>query len=138
MQSPVRTNDLLNAGRYLAHATDRQLIEAAFPGLQSKQPLSDAVHAQLSIDVATDTQSFSNATFLAGNEYYAAKDQLIMDEQTLLRVVGFDIHVIHPHRFLLNMCHVLRCSQQLTQLALCLVSRSHFISFCYIANPYRR
>jgi hypothetical protein len=58
---------------------------------------------------------------LAGEQYYAAKDQLIMDEQLLLRILRFQIHVEHPHKFLLNMCHVLRCSQPLASLALCLV-----------------
>jgi hypothetical protein len=129
VQSPVRTNDLLNAVRYVTSPQDSTALAQAFPGLQiidtsasstateSSQPAGDANAA----DANGLAASGPRAGFLAGDEYYAAKDQLIIDEQLLLRLLRFEVGVQHAHKYLLNMCHVLGCSQPLAQMATCLV-----------------
>ena len=125
MQTPLRTNDLLNATKYVSTPDDNAALQRAFPGLlAASQPTSaQAVGASgMPADVDTDTAAAPEGGFLAGDAYYSAKDQLIMDEQVLLRVLRFSISIEHPHKYLLNMCRLLGCSQPLAHLATCLVS----------------
>ena len=124
MQSPVRTNDLLNAVRYVTNPQESSALGAAFPVLLDPDASMSGTMAetpQLDRSANDSAEQAPRSGFLAGDEYYAAKDQLIMDEQILLRVLRFEISVQHAHKYLLNFCHVLRCSQPLAQMALCLV-----------------
>lgn len=124
MQSPVRTNDLLNAVRYVTSPQDTSALAAAFPGLLVSEASTSGTTAETCQPDRSANGSAEQAPssgFLAGDEYYAAKDQLIMDEQILLRVLRFEISVQHAHKYLLNMCQLLRCSQPVAQMALCLV-----------------
>ncbi len=124
MQSPVRTNDLLNAVRYVTSPRDSSALAAAFPSLlDSDTPVSGTMAEAHQPEGSANgsIEQVPRPGFLAGDEYYAAKDQLIIDEQILLRVLRFEISIQHAHKYLLNMCHVLRCSQPLAQMALCLV-----------------
>lgn len=119
MQSPVRTNDLLNTVQYVTRSQDSSAFLRAFPGLViSGSPSISAVQ-----DESRDegTVHAPRSGFLAGDQYYTAKDQLIMDEQILLRVLRFEIGVEHAHKYLLNMCQILQSNEPLAQLATCLV-----------------
>ncbi|CAL8464590.1 g4125 [Coccomyxa elongata] len=128
-ESPVRTNDLLNAVRYVTSPRDSSALAVAFPSLLVSDASASGTTAETHQPDGIANGSLEQVPrpgFLAGDEYYAAKDQLIMDEQILLRVLRFEISVQHAHKYLLNMCHVLRCSQPLAQMALCLVNDSLF------------
>ncbi|CAL5224658.1 g7377 [Coccomyxa viridis] len=139
-ETPVRTNDLLNALHYILQPRNGPELCEAFPGLL----LSMRVTAEQQrdgdpapIDAAhpteapanfpeTDEKSASRAEmgFLAGDDYYMAKEQLITDEQILLRILCFQMNVESPQKYLLNVCRLLQCSQPLIQLAVCLVNDS--------------
>ena len=103
VQAPVRTSDLLNVMACMAGGPLAEGRAAAFPCLAAppggKQPGA-----------------------LAGAAYYEAKQQLVHNEQLVLRSIHFNISVEQPHRWLLNFCRGLRCPAQLTQLALCLLN----------------
>ena len=128
-QTPLRTNDLVNAVEYISRPNDTTRLYQAFPellprharqdatgGRQSEQPQS---HASASAEPAGEAAP--EGGFLAGEAYYAVKEQLISDEQVLLRTLRFQLALEHPHKHLLSMCRLLSCSQPLTQLATCLV-----------------
>ena len=138
MQTPVRTNDLLNALQYILHPCNSRELAQAFPGLllhqqsavfdnSTSQPDEHGEPAQLHSpkEYASQAEGSSGSRLqkglLAGDDYYAAKEQLITDEQILLRILCFEITVEHPHKYLLNLCSVLHCKKPLIQLALCLV-----------------
>ena len=141
VQTPVRTNDLLNALQYISDPGNRPELTKAFPGLLLSQQhtadtQTDKQHDQESAaglaasspaaTAADDSASnLPQPGLLAGDDYYRAKEQLITDEQILLRVLRFEINVEHPHKYLLNICRTLQCGQPLTQLALCLVRFLH-------------
>ena len=143
-QTPVRTNDLLNALQYILDPSNRPELTKAFPGLLLSQqhtadPRTDKQHEQESAVHLSASSPAANAAddsasnlpqlgLLAGDDYYRAKEQLITDEQILLRMLRFEINVEHPHKYLLNICRTLQCGQPLTQLALCLVRLLHFPS----------
>ncbi len=134
LQSPVRTNDLLNAVRFVTSPQDSTALAGAFPGLSVSDTSASGTGSEPHQPAGDANGSASNAPragFLAGDDYYAAKDQLIMDEQLLLRVLRFEIAVQHAHKYLLNMCHVLRCSQPLAQMATCLVRREMISFLCH-------
>ena len=144
VQTPVRTNDLLNALQYILDPGNKPELTKAFPGLLLSQqrtadPKADKQHEQeFAILLAASSPaadaadaSVSNLPqpgLLAGDDYYRAKEQLITDEQILLRILRFEINVEHPHKYLLNICRTLQCGQPLTQLALCLVRLLHTLS----------
>ncbi len=142
MQTPVRTNDLLNALHYILHSSKSPELAKAFPGLLLSQngtaeqssvtedERGDAVplHNPDSVETAADTphaednsNSRAEMGLLAGDDYYRAKEQLITDEQILLRILCFEMNVEHPHKYLLNICRLLQCGQPLIHLAVCLV-----------------
>ena len=134
MQTPLRTNDLLNAIKYVFTPDDSGTLQRAFPGiLAARQPSSEQALMPADIETETGTKTEISAApeggSLAGDAYYAAKDQLIMDEQVLLRMLRFSINIEHPHKYLLNMCHLLGCSQPLAHLATCLVGMSSWVSW---------
>lgn len=67
MQAPIRTNDLLNAVRFAA---------------QHALPAAIAAGADTPAETACDTlRPLTPFSALVGEEYYAAKEHLIMDEQ---------------------------------------------------------
>ena len=141
MQTPVRTNDLLNALQYVLDPGNRPDLIKAFPGLLLSQqhaadPKADKQHEQEPAVLSAASSPAASAGdesasslpqlgLLAGDDYYRAKEQLITDEQILLRILRFEINVEHPHKYLLNICRTLQCGQPLTQLALCLVRPLH-------------
>jgi hypothetical protein len=105
----VRTNDLLNAVQYLTDPDDPGAVGSACPGLSMPE---------------RGRRPEAPWTPLVGDKYYAIKDQLIHDEQVLLRSLHFNIGHDHPHGYLLNICNVLQCSCQLAQTAICLLNDS--------------
>ena len=141
MQTPVRTNDLLNALHYILQSSKSPEVAKAFPGLLLSQngtaeqspvredergdavPLHnpDSAETAAAAPHAEDNPNSRAEIFLAGDDYYRAKAQLITDEQILLRVLCFEMNVEHPHKYLLNICRLLQCGQPLIQLAVCLV-----------------
>ena len=153
LQTPVRTNDLLNALHYilqpssgpeLAHAFHGMLLRRTTPAEQSlveqhdngvpRQDLESA-EGPTPVPHAKDNAATRAETgFLAGDDYYAAKEQLITDEQILLRILCFDLNVESPHKYLLNLCRLLQCSQALNQLAVCLVRVSPPLLFEHLPH----
>ena len=139
MQTPVRTNDLLNALHHITLPSSGPELAKGFPGMllrrnaAAEQRLMDPDDGVPSQETASaegaasgpriegDTASRAEAGFLAGDDYYVAKEQLITDEQILLRILGFELNVASPHKYILNLCRLLRCSRPLIQLAICLV-----------------
>lgn len=129
MQTPLRTNDLLNAVVYIFRPDDATRLHQAFPELlpsHAQQVAPDAEQATQGLSYASASaeptgEAAPEGGFLAGQAYYAMKEQLISDEQVLLRVLRFQLALEHPHKHLLNMCRLLCCSRPLTQLATCLV-----------------
>ena len=100
MQASVRTNELLNAVRFVAaNASCSSSPEAA---------------------VATPAHFIA----LVGQSYYAVKQDLIFDEQLLLRSINFDIVVEHPHKYLLNFAKAIGATHSLVQMAVSLLNDS--------------
>ncbi|KAK9838164.1 hypothetical protein WJX81_005734 [Elliptochloris bilobata] len=109
-ETPSRTNDLLNAVRFAA----LHMLAAADPARPGTPALPDyGAPRQLTLFAP-----------LVGEEYYAAKERLILDEQVLLRTLRFELIAEQPHRYLLNFCRLLHCSHAITKLAICLVNDS--------------
>ena len=136
----MRTNDLLNALHYILQPRNGPELCEAFPGLLLNMRVTAEQQRDgdpAPIDAAhpteapanfpeTDEKSSSRAEmgFLAGDDYYMAKEQLITGEQILLRILCFQMNVESPQKYLLNVCRLLQCSQPLIQLAVCLVRAS--------------
>ena len=138
LQTPVRTNDLLNALHYILQPSNGPVLADAFPGrLLSREVTAEqlphrqqdtmqdsdpAERAAPTTDAENNSGRQADVDLLAGDGYYTAKEQLITDEQILLRVLCFAMSVESPHKYILNLCHLLQCSQPLIQLAVCMVS----------------
>ena len=117
VQANVRTNDLLNTVLFVA-------APAA-----STSPDTQAAQRQQH-DLQPD------GLILVGQEYYAMKQILIIDEQILLRTVNFDIVVEHPHRYVLNFSKLLGVTHSLVQMALVLLNDSLvYTNACLVFEP---
>jgi hypothetical protein len=57
--------------------------------------------------------------------YWAAKEQLVGDEQRLLRALGFEVEVTHPHRYVPEYAAALGLSARAVQVAWCLATDSY-------------
>lgn len=132
----MRTNDLLNALHYILQPSNGLELSKAFPGLllsrgapaEQQHDEDTAIAAAQSVEAsaplpgtAENAASVAEIGFLAGDDYYTAKERLITDEQILLRILCFEMDVDSPQKYLLNLCRLLQCSQPLIQLAVCLV-----------------
>lgn len=107
-EAPVRTNDMLNTLEYLRQCQQRQrgsTLVAEPPPLQNMLPAVDAM-------------------VLVGDLYYAKKQELIIREQSLLRLIHFNVVCEHPHRYLFNFGRALHCPARMLHLAVCLVNDS--------------
>jgi hypothetical protein len=68
-------------------------------------------------------QQLPPSTFIVvGDEYYAAKEQLFVTEQVVLRVMRFQLEVEQPHKYLLNLCRLLDVQQQLAAAAVAVLN----------------
>ena len=132
----MRTNDLLNALHYILQPSNGPELSKAFPGLllssgvtaEQQRDEVTMVDAATSVEAAApipgtaeNAPSRAEMGFLAGDDYYVAKEQLITDEQILLRILCFEMNVDSPQKYLLNLCRLLQCSQPVIRLAVCLV-----------------
>jgi hypothetical protein len=63
-----------------------------------------------------------SGAILVGDEYYAAKEQLFLAEQAVLRLMRFKLTVHQPHKYLLNFCRLLELQQQLAAAAVCVLN----------------
>jgi hypothetical protein len=54
---------------------------------------------------------------VVGDDYYAAKEQLFVTEQVVLRIMRFQLEVEQPHKYLFNFCRLLDVQQQLAAAA---------------------
>ena len=104
MQANVRTNDLLNAIDFAKGS----MVHCA-----AASSNNDAVPAQ--------TEHWAA---IVGEQYYARKRQLILDEQIVLRAIDFNIVVDHPHKYLMNFAKTIKASSELVQLAVCVLNDS--------------
>jgi hypothetical protein len=51
---------------------------------------------------ATKETKDLDSQFCSAREYWPLKDDLVRHEQILLRVLNFDLDVVHPHHFILH------------------------------------
>lgn len=93
-EAAVRTNDMLNA-------------VAAWQGGPA---------------AATDAAALARSPCLVGEAYQAAKRQLVLDEQVLLRRLRFEIGVEQPHRHLYALAHCWAAPAAALRLATCLLN----------------
>ncbi len=117
MQASVRTNDLLNAVHFVnVH------FQAERPGAI---PLP-----------TSQLQNQAKFSALVGQQYYALKQTLIMDEQLLLRTINFDIVVEHPHKYLLNFGKLTDATHSLIQMAVSILNDSLiYTTLCMSHRP---
>lgn len=101
----MRTNDLLNT-----------VLFVAAPAASTSSDTQAAQRQQHDLQ--------PDSLILVGQEYYAMKQILIVDEQLLLRTINFDIVVEHPHRYVLNFSKFLGVTHSLVQMALALLNDS--------------
>mmetsp|Transcript_14735 Transcript_14735/g.28353 ORF Transcript_14735/g.28353 Transcript_14735/m.28353 type:complete len:282 (-) Transcript_14735:159-1004(-) len=108
-------SDIVNVMYQLKHPR-------ALEGLEVPDVLAEAASAgsTFNIDAAPDTRGSAGEEgchVMVGQRYYRAKDQLLKYEQTVLRALGFRVGVTHPHKYLLNFCHALKCKSSFVQYA---------------------
>eukprot|EP00899_Mesostigma_viride_P027736 jgi/Mesvir1/8147/Mv25344-RA.1 len=74
---------------------------------------------------------------LVGAKYYEAKDELLMEEQVVLRSIQFQVSIDLPYRYLLNLCHAVRASKALAQVAVYAVNDSLvYTTLCLRHHPF--
>ena len=61
---------------------------------------------------------------LVGDLYNTEKQRLVHAEQAVLRAISFNVGVVQPHKYLLNFCRSIGCSQCIVQVAAFLVNDS--------------
>lgn len=150
LQVHVSTNQLINTARVLADPTQQHLLEALAPlplqghlpaPQQQQQPLpnarpgSEPATAPQAAAAASEAAAGSSqqeqqqqhvqphsAAIVVGEAYYAAKEQLFMAEQAVLRLMRFQLGVQQPHKYLLNFCQLLGLQQQLAAAAVCVLN----------------
>ena len=110
-ETSLRTNDMLNAVRYVVAAS------SAADGVEAQQQ-----QQQLAAERAASPGAHPLGDMLAGDAYYASKQQLIIDEQLLLRLLRFDVDTAQPHKWLYVFAVVLEASQDAVRLAVCLLN----------------
>ena len=82
-------------------------------------------------DVINATYRVRNSTLLTNaREYWRLKEELIHQEQLLLRILGFDTHVEHAQPLLLYYLRVLRASGPLCGLSAAILNDSSSCTLC--------
>jgi hypothetical protein len=131
LQASLRTNDLLNAVRYLQHQQPALLEgvnRGGEPGIEPGVTVGDGGGAQ-----AGQT---AECPMLVGDAYYDAKARLINDEQVLLRVLCFDIGVEQPHKYLYCFAKTLLAPGIVVRLATCIVNDTLvYLNTCLTLPP---
>lgn len=145
-QVHVSTNQLINTARVLADPTQQHLLQALAPlplALPQQQPHQGGHNAHATTTAAppsADTAGPSpqhhhqqqrqqqqqtpalSAAIVVGDEYYAAKEQLFIAEQALLRTMRFELGAQQPHKHLLNYVALLELSQHAAAAAVCVLN----------------
>lgn len=137
-QVHVSTNQLINTARVLADPTQQHLLQALAPLPLARQQQHNA-HAtttaappppagtagpspqQQHQQQQQQTPALS-AAIVVGDEYYAAKEQLFIAEQALLRTMRFELGVQQPHKHLLNYVALLELGQHAAAAAVCVLN----------------
>lgn len=118
-EAALRTNDLLNVIHYLSqHSTFSW-------SSHTKQRADHSEHNQTTNKNSTVlnlTLNMPGCDFLVGDSYYAAKAQLIADEQLLLRLLHFNIYVEQPHKYAYCLAKVWQSSNKVLRLATCILN----------------
>jgi hypothetical protein len=83
---------------------------------------ADASPVRASVPAPSSTALTSTPNpLLFHRDYWPAKDELIRYEQIVLRVLNFDLEVIHPHNWVLHFVRRLNGMQSLS----CVRTRTH-------------
>lgn len=69
-------------------------------------------------------------------EYAPLKEKVVHMEQVILRVIGFDLELNHPFRYLLHYGHALRCSQPVIQQAYAITVDALWSPACMSLPPH--
>jgi transcription initiation factor TFIIIB Brf1 subunit/transcription initiation factor TFIIB len=69
-------------------------------------------------------------------EYWSTKDKLINNEQLVLRVLQFDVDIVHPYSFLLYYAQTLSLPAKMIQVAWSLVNDSFYSPKCLTFKPH--
>lgn len=121
-EAPCRISDILNAMHRLRNPWDASPLP---------RPISNILEGQ----ILASNEKQSDCGVLVADLYYRAKEQLLKHEQTLLRALGFQISVLHPHKYLLNYCNTMKCSRALAQLSWAVLNDSVLNSSLTLRHP---
>eukprot|EP00877_Chromochloris_zofingiensis_P003720 jgi/Chrzof1/13349/Cz07g29230.t1 len=122
LQATISTNHLINTIRLLSSPHNQHQLQQLTP-LPSNAPQDNTVQ--------------HTATVVVGDDYYAAKDQLLIAEQHVLRVMQFQVNIDHPYKYLLNLCNLLQVSKPTAAAAVCLLNDClTFTDLCIKQSPY--
>jgi len=69
-------------------------------------------------------------------EYWELKDAVIHAEQHLLRVLGYEMEVKHPHHYVLHIIRELEASEELANVAFCVANDSLYTNLCLLHSPW--
>lgn len=79
-------------------------------------------HAGSAAGGAASQQLPASQAIVVGDNYYAAKEQLFVAEQVVLRLMRFELGVEQPHKHLFNFCRLLGLQQEQSAAAVCVLN----------------
>lgn len=116
-EAQVSTNQAINAAHLLALPENAHLLKALVPLAHLVPPRPERLLATIdsgcsggATPAAANAPAQTDKTksqVLVGDAYYAAKEQLFVAEQHVLRHNHFVVHVEHPYKHALHMAHTL-------------------------------
>jgi len=80
-------------------------------------------------------QILNNKTLRISSEYWDLKDVVVKMESVVLRTLGFDVSISHPHNYLLNYLYSLKADERLAQLSWNILSDSYCTIICLQYKP---
>jgi len=142
LQVHVSTNQLINTARVLADPSQQHLLQVLAPMQQQQQQQQHTTgataqhaaagttaahqaapeHAASAAGDAAVQQLPASQAIVVGDEYYAAKEQLFVAEQVVLRLMRFELGVEQPHKHLFNFCRLLGLQQEQSAAAVCVLN----------------
>ena len=120
-ECPRALRDVLN----MVHAERHSLGAAPSPAAAAPCAAPAATPASAAATAAAAASAGGYEPMALDESYWAAKEQLVGDEQRLLRALGFEVEVTHPHRYVPEYAAALGLSARAVQVAWCLATDSY-------------
>jgi transcription initiation factor TFIIIB Brf1 subunit/transcription initiation factor TFIIB len=125
-----KMHDIATTCLFLAAKSDETRTGSQLASVDGPRRIRDV------INIAHKVRNPDAKPLSLDQEYWSIKDKLISHEQLVLRVLQFDVDIVHPYSFLLYYAQTLNIPPKMVQVAWSLVNDSFYSPKCLTFKPH--